>query len=89
VTLSFPNPSRTFDSVRNAVRFVGYDGMFEIRFFVEAGALRGARAARSAPGAGEPLQLFDALRSGIYDAAREAYSNSRQSTYTLKAADLR
>ena len=39
MTLAFPNPSRSFDEVRNAVRFIGHDGMFEVRFFVEAGAL--------------------------------------------------
>ena len=39
MTLAFPNPSRSFDDARNAVRFIGHDGMFEVRFFVEAGAL--------------------------------------------------
>ena len=28
MTLNFPNPSRSFDEKRNAVRFSGYDGMF-------------------------------------------------------------
>lgn len=44
VTLDFPNPSRSFDEVRNAVRFIGHDGMFEVRFFIEADALAGTRA---------------------------------------------
>ena len=39
MTLAFPNPSRSFDEVRNAVRFIGHDGMFQVRFLVEAGAL--------------------------------------------------
>jgi hypothetical protein len=39
MTLAFPNPSRTFDEARNAVLFFGHDGVFKIRFFVEAGAL--------------------------------------------------
>ena len=39
MTLAFPNPSRSFDEARNAVLFFGHDGVFEIRFFVEAGAL--------------------------------------------------
>jgi hypothetical protein len=46
LTLAFPNPSRSFDEVRNAVRFIGHDGMFQIRFFVEAGALTKSDAAR-------------------------------------------
>ncbi len=32
MTLAFPNTARSFDDVRKAVRFFGYDGMFEIRF---------------------------------------------------------
>ena len=39
MTLAFPNPSRSFDRTRNAVRFTGYDGMFEVPFFIEIGAL--------------------------------------------------
>ena len=39
MTLNFPNPTRSFEEMRNAVCFVGHDGIFEIRFFVEAGAL--------------------------------------------------
>jgi len=39
MTLAFPNPSRSFDEARNAVLFFGHDGVFEIRFFAEAGAL--------------------------------------------------
>ena len=41
MSLAFPNPSRSFDEVRNAVRFIGHDGMFEVPFFVEADALSG------------------------------------------------
>lgn len=39
MTLIFPNSSRSFDEKRNAVRFLGHEGMFEVRFFVEADAL--------------------------------------------------
>lgn len=39
MTLAFPNPSRNFDKARNAIRFTGYDGMFEVPFFVETSAL--------------------------------------------------
>jgi hypothetical protein len=37
--IGFPNPSRRFDEARNAVLFFGHDGVFEVRFFVEAGTL--------------------------------------------------
>ena len=43
MTLSFPNISRSFDNARNVIRFTGYDGMFEVRFFVETGAFSTAR----------------------------------------------
>lgn len=43
MTLDFPNPSRSFDEARNAVRFIGHDGMFEVPFFIEAAALASAR----------------------------------------------
>lgn len=91
MTLEFPNPSRSFDDVRNAVRFVGHDGMFEIRFFVEAGAL--ARLDADLPGTGTAeakcLSAFDARRPLFHDVAREAYSHGRRTSYTLTTADFR
>lgn len=50
MTLAFPNSSRSFDEVRNAVRFMGHDGMFQIRFFIEAGALTRSDAAKREAG---------------------------------------
>jgi hypothetical protein len=90
MTLAFPNPSRSFDSARNAIRFVGHDGMFEIRFFVEAAALLKLFAIPNGPDASESASLasFDALRASIHDVAREAYANKRQTSYTLTASDF-
>ena len=89
MTLSFPNPTRSYDERRNAVHFVGHDGVFEIPFFVEAGALR--IGAEQEPGTFEAqcLSAFDGLRTSIQDVAREAYSNGRSRSYTLSAADFR
>jgi hypothetical protein len=91
MTLAFPNPSRSFDEARNAVRFVGHDGMFQIRFFVEAGALTKSDTAVREAGTLEAkcLSAFDALRTSIQDVAREAYSHARHDSYTLTAADFR
>jgi hypothetical protein len=47
MTLLFPNPSRSLDEKRNAVRFIGHDGMLELRFFVEAEALTRIVSGRS------------------------------------------
>jgi hypothetical protein len=87
MTLAFPNPSRSFDEARNAVRFIGHDGMFEVPFFVEAGALAGPGGARLSEK--ECLSAFDAALGPIHDVAREAYSNGRRTAYVLSAADFR
>lgn len=91
MTLEFPNRCRSFDEARRAVRFSGYDGMFEVRFFVEAGALAIPEAALLGSGTLEAgcLSAFDALRQSIQDVAREAYSYGRRDSYTLTAADFR
>ena len=39
MTLSFPNPSRSYDAVGNRIRFWGHDDAFEVAFFLEVGAL--------------------------------------------------
>lgn len=87
MTLEFPNRSRSFDEVRNAVRFMGHDGMFEVPFFVEANAL--ATKSRANPSEDDCLSAFDAARNSIHDVAREAYSHGRRNVYTLKAGDFR
>ena len=38
MTLTFPNRSRSFDEARRCVRFVGYDGMFEVQYLVDSTA---------------------------------------------------
>jgi hypothetical protein len=89
MTLRFPNPTRSFDEARNAVRFFGHDGMFEIRFFVEIGALaKGAKEGTRLSEA-ECLLAFDRSSASIHDVAREAYSNTRLNSYTLSAGDFR
>ncbi len=89
MSLNFPNPTRSFDEKRKAVRFVGHDGLLEITFFVEAGALtEGAAPANTLSEAG-CLSAFDRLRNSIHDGARAAYSTKRLNAYTLSARDLR
>lgn len=92
MTLDFPNRSRSFDEARNAVRFIGYDGMFEVPFFVEAAALvtqSGKRDGTTPASEAEYLAAFDSARGSIHDVAREAYSNGRRTSYKLTAADFR
>ncbi|MDX8460651.1 DUF1488 domain-containing protein [Mesorhizobium humile] len=91
MTLSFPNPSRSFDQTRHAVCFIGHDGMFQVRFFVEVEALG---TFNDNAGGGETaetayLSAFDALRSSIQDAASKAYARERRNSYTLTASGFR
>ena len=88
MTLAFPNASRRFDEARKAVRFIGHDGMFEVPFFVEAGALAGQGGTE--PSEEECLTAFDRARGPIHDVARKAYAKGRRRTsYTITSADLR
>ena len=91
MTLAFPNPSRSFDEARNAVRFTGHDGMFEVPFFVDADVLAQLDTTLRGTGTSERkyLSAFDALRTSIQEVAREAYSHGRRNFYTLTAADFR
>ncbi len=89
MTLNFPNPTRSYDEQRNAVRFIGYDGVFEIRFMVEAAALAGGAAQECESFEAKCLSAFDGLRASIHKVARAAYASRRLSSYTLSAADFR
>ncbi|MBX5157208.1 MULTISPECIES: DUF1488 domain-containing protein [unclassified Rhizobium] len=89
MALAFLSQSRSFDSVRNAVRFVGHDGMFQVLFFIEAGALAKSDAAlqRTEPSETRWLSSFDALRNSIQHVAHKAYSCRRRAFYTPTAAE--
>lgn len=87
MTLEFLNPSRSFDEERNAIRFIGHDGMFEVRFFMETAALAQPGQARLSEK--DLLAAFDSVRSSIHNVARKAYSQGRRTSYTLTVADFR
>lgn len=48
MALSFPNSARSYDEAHARVRFVGHDGMFEVRFYVLADRSGILTAAKSA-----------------------------------------
>ena len=87
MTLAFPNPSRSFDEARNAVRFGGHDGMFEVSFFVEARVLSEPNGKR--PTEIDCLAAFDSSLASIHKAARRAYSRGRRAPCILNASDFR
>ncbi|AAL41489.1 DUF1488 domain-containing protein [Agrobacterium fabrum] len=86
MTLIFPNRSRSYDDTRNAVRFLGYDGILEVRFFIEAAALVQSSSSNISS---ECLLAFDAARGSILEAAKKAYARGYQSIYMLNARDFR
>ncbi|MDX8480661.1 DUF1488 domain-containing protein [Mesorhizobium sp. VK24D] len=87
--LEFPNPCRSFDEARNAVRFIGHDGMFEVPFFIEADALAATSRKGLETAEAECLAAFDAARHSVHASARKLYSAGRRTTYTITAADMR
>ena len=91
MTLAFPNPSRSFDQERHGVYFIGHDGMFQIRFFIEAEALAKNGIALGAKASVETayLSAFDDLRNSIQQVASKVYARHRRDSYTLTAADFR
>jgi hypothetical protein len=89
MTLAFLNPSRNFDEARDAVSFIGHDGMFEIRFFVEAAALAKRRQRGTTMSEAECLSAFDAMRPSIQNVALKVYSRGRRNLNTLTVTDFR
>jgi hypothetical protein len=89
--LAFPNPSRSYDETRKAVRFTGHDGMFEVRFYVDVNAISAMDKTLSGAGAVEAgyLSAFDTYRKAIYDVAQRVYSKGRNNIFTLAATDFR
>lgn len=86
MTLAFPNLSRSFDDGRVAIRFTGYDGMFQIPFLIDCRAL--IKSGKSAMSETECLAAFDAAVEAVHAAARKAYSPGRHSLYMLTIGDL-
>ena len=70
MTISFPNPSRSYDATRQAVRFWGYDRSMESSFIVKADVLKHIQPdLRFDPV--ELLRAFDIHRERIYAIADE------------------
>ena len=88
MALTFPNNSRSYDETKHRIRFLGYDGMFEVKFFVEIDALSKAMH-KVVAGESALLEGFDSVRDDILDVAQQAYSNGRGKTmYVLTPTDF-
>jgi len=87
MTLSFPNPSRSYDATRRAVRFWGHDTAMESSFFVTESALR--RMTPAAPMGEEGLlSAFDSNRDLICSVAARVYGRGRRGSYELDVSDF-
>jgi len=82
MALAFPNQARSYDETNRRVRFLGHDGMFEVRFFVPAHMLVNELSQQPA-NASDYLAAFDALRPRIQDAAERAYNATRENMIVL------
>lgn len=89
--LSFPNPSRSFDAVKNRVRFWGYDSTIEVLFFVEADALLQLCPGMSGAEA-DFLKAFDSALKRIHKVANKVYIEGGKGkgsyAYVLAANDF-
>jgi hypothetical protein len=86
--ISFPHLARSFDDKNRWVRFTGYDGMLEIKFYLATEVLASEKSHRNAS-EGEYLTSFDALRPRILKAATSAYARNRSSTIMLDLTHFR
>lgn len=87
MSLSFPNPSRSFDERRGGVRFWGHDGTFEVSFLVELDAIARLAAGLVRDEAGA-LGAFDRYRDKILRVAAKLYSHRRTNLYVLVPSDF-
>jgi len=79
MALNFPNPSRSYDATRRAVRFWGHDGPMEAAFFVNEDALRRIEPGMESDEAGL-LGAFDSHRDLIHATALRKYNRARAPT---------
>ena len=83
MSLSFPNPSRSYDADWRRIRFWGHDQAMEVRFFLEVDAIFVLYPETTNTEAGI-LAAFDAARERIFAVAAKAYvPRQHRSFYTL------
>lgn len=87
MAIAFPNSARSYDEAAKRIRFLGHDGMFEIRFFVEIDVLT-KELFSSGRSERDYLTAFDRLRTRILDVAKRVYTSKRTNSIILKLADF-
>jgi len=87
MALTFPNISRSYDETGKRVRFTGYDGMFEVPFFVEIEALE-KRMQNQERTEVAYLTAFDDARTEITAAAKMIYNRGGRTPFVLTAGSF-
>ena len=85
MSLSFPNPSRSYDPEHRRIRFWGHDSAMEVPFFLEENAIFRLypKTRNTEDGI---LAAFDAARERIFQVAAKAYApGQHRSFYPLTA----
>jgi hypothetical protein len=82
MSLTFPNPSRSYDASHHCVTFWGYDNAREIAFSVDRSVISNLSPKS---GSDEPavLAAFDQHRERILSLARDLYVGGPQNHYTI------
>ncbi|WP_349017673.1 DUF1488 domain-containing protein [Rhizobium sp. 32-5/1] len=87
MTVSFPNPARSYDEAKQRIRFLGHDGMFEVKFFMNIEALALGRPFRDLSEA-DYLKAFDAMRAKILKVAERLYKSRGGNAVNLELSDF-
>lgn len=87
MSVTFPNPSRSYDASVKAVRFWGYDSAMEASFFVGISALQSIEPRMTIDEA-SILTAFDDHRDRICAAAAKVYARGHKGSYELNRSDF-
>ena len=89
MTLSFPNPSRGFNTTRNCVCFWGYQDSIEVSFFLDVSALQKLTGGKMETEA-DCLEAFDAASDQIHKVAARIHKKRGGGVYShaLSVKDL-
>lgn len=87
MSVTFPNPSRSYDASASAVRFWGYDSAMEASFFISTAALRSMQPQMTDEET-SILTAFDDHRDRICATAAKVYSRGHKGSYELNRSDF-
>lgn len=87
MSLAFPNAARSYDDAKRRIRFLGHDGMFEVKIFVDADVV--IRETSAGPSTErEYLAAFDRMLAKIQGVAERLYKAKSSPSITISRADI-